>query len=153
MSFSTRPNNALNSVHNCKPAYAHLNHHYHYNMYISTVIIMVMWSPKVTYFNVLKFLNTRGSASARAPSSPISLHWTSSHSRLYIYTSRSKTKCIITVFHFVQISSVHQSINQFALTSILPMTCFVAVLLPELWLQWRSKNCSRHCSGGYTRRQ
>ena len=110
MSFSTHPNNALNSVHNCKPAYAHLNHHY---MYISTVIIMVMWSPKVTYFNVLKFLNTRGSASAMAPSSPISLHWMSSHSRLYIYTSRSKTKCIITVFHFVQISSVHQNINQF----------------------------------------
>ena len=118
MSFFTHPN-ALNNVHNCKPAYAHLNHHYHYNMYISTVIIMVMWSPKVTYFNVLKFLNTRGSASARAPSSPIFLHWTSSHSRLYIYiyiyiyTSKSKTKCIITVFHFVQISSNHQSINQF----------------------------------------
>ena len=43
----------------------------------------VMWSPKVTYFNVLKFLNTRGSASAMAPSSPISLQWISSHSRLY----------------------------------------------------------------------
>ena len=46
---------------------------------------MVMWSPKVTYSNVLKFLNTRGSANAMDPSSPISLHWNSSHSRLYIH--------------------------------------------------------------------
>ena len=36
------------------------------------------------------------------------------------------------------------------LTSILSVTCFVAVLWPDLRLQWRSKNCGRHCSGGYT---
>ena len=36
------------------------------------------------------------------------------------------------------------------LTSILSVTCFVAVIWSELWLQWKSKNCGRHCSGGYT---
>jgi len=29
------------------------------------------------------------------------------------------------------------------------VTCFVAVLWLELWLQWRSENCGRHCSGSY----
>ena len=79
--FSTHPNDAHNNVHNSKHAYTHLNHHYHYHIYTPTV----MWSPKGTYFNILKLLNTRRSVSAMAPSSPISLHWISSHSRLDIY--------------------------------------------------------------------
>ena len=33
------------------------------------------------------------------------------------------------------------------LTSILPVTCFVAVLWPELWLQQKSENYGRHCCG------
>ena len=92
----------------------------------------------------MKFLNTRGSASAMAPSSPKSLHRISSHSRLYI--SRSKTH-IITVYNFVVI--IIRTLISLQLTSILSVTCLVVVLWPELWLQWRSKNCGRDCSGSY----
>ena len=46
-----------------------------------------MLSLKVTYSNVLKFLNTLGSASAVAPSSPIPVH-------LYLFQSRLNKKCI-----------------------------------------------------------
>jgi len=33
------------------------------------------------------------------------------------------------------------------LTSILPVTCYVAVLWPDLWLQWQSDHCLWDCSG------
>ena len=33
------------------------------------------------------------------------------------------------------------------LTSVLPVTCSVAVLWPELWLQWQSDRCLWGCSG------
>ena len=33
------------------------------------------------------------------------------------------------------------------LTSVLPVTCFVAVFLPELWLQSQSDHCLWGCSG------
>ena len=33
------------------------------------------------------------------------------------------------------------------LTSVLPVTCFAAMLWPELWLQWRSDYCGLGCSG------
>ena len=33
------------------------------------------------------------------------------------------------------------------LTSILPVTCYLAVLWPELWLQWKSGHWFRGYSG------
>ena len=33
------------------------------------------------------------------------------------------------------------------LTSVLSVTCYAAVLWPELWLQYQSVDCSRGCSG------
>ena len=33
------------------------------------------------------------------------------------------------------------------LTSVLSVTCYVPVLGPELWLQWKSEHCIQGCSG------
>ena len=44
--------------------------------------LAVMWNPEVTYFNVLKFFITLGSASAVTPSSPMPVHRYLSQSRL-----------------------------------------------------------------------
>ena len=44
--------------------------------------LAVRWNLKVTYFNILKFFITLGSASAVTPSFPMPVHWYLSQSRL-----------------------------------------------------------------------
>ena len=39
-----------------------------------------------------------------------------------------------------------KALNILQLTSVLPATCFDAVLWPELWLQWQSDQCVQHYS-------
>ena len=39
------------------------------------------------------------------------------------------------------------------LTSVLPVTCYVAVLWPELWLQCQLIDCFQGCSGGNNQTQ
>ena len=79
-----------------RAATAMLHHHHHHHTLVIT-ISMVMWSPKVSYFKVLKFLITLTSASAVAPSSPILVHWYLVESRLDKEYIRKKSKTQIQI--------------------------------------------------------
>ena len=50
--------------------------------------------------------------------------------------------CIQVNAHFLTSETL-----RFQLTSVLAVTCYVAILWPELWLQWKSDHCERGCSG------
>jgi len=91
---------------------------------------MVMWSPKATYFNFLKFLNTRGSASAMTPSSPISLQWISSHSRL----SESRTQVSIVSYYYS--TPIYHRLRDFYnfVKKLGSVKIFAVHLIHKIWL-------------------
>ena len=45
------------------------------------------------------------------------------------------------------LQGVLQTLSTSQHTSAPPVTCFVAVLQPGLWLQWKSDHCGLGCSG------
>ena len=77
----------------------------------SHIHTMVMCSLVVTYFNVLKFLITLGSASAVAPSSPIPLHSESRLDKNYIRMI-NKTRMYL-VHNNYYITPFHRNLQQF----------------------------------------
>lgn len=50
------------------------------------------------------------------------------------------------VFRFIHPLLSDSMISSLQLTSTLPLTCYVAVLWPELWFQFLSNHCIRGCS-------